>query len=331
VRPGRTIARTRHGAAGYPAAPWRISCFDVRVPAPMNLPDGLTQRPLGLPDATAVYEVMAAQEAHDTGVVAIEEADIVGDWRRPSFDIGSSTVGVFAGDRLVAYGEVSGLDRGDTAVHPDHRGRGIGTQIAGWMQALARERGASVVGMPVPEGSPGDALLASLGYRVRWTSWVLELPAGASIPHREPPAGYTVREARPEEYEACWTVVEDAFLEWSVRDRQSFADFSASVTQRPGFEPWNLRVAVDPAGEVVGFAQIHDNGDHGYVDKLATRSDQRGRGLAQCLLIDAFAVARAHGCSRAELSTDSRTGALSLYERVGMRVISRWVNRAIDV
>ncbi len=157
----------------------------------------------------------------------------------------------------------------------------IGTELAGWMQAAARERGSSVVGMPVPEGSPGDRLLEALGYRVRWTSWVLELPEGATIPDRELPAGYTVREARPDEYEACWTVVEDAFLEWSVRERQSFEDFSASVVQRPGFEPWNLRVVVDPAGDVVGVAQIHHNVDYGYVDRLATRKDQRGRGLAQ--------------------------------------------------
>jgi mycothiol synthase len=303
----------------------------LHVPASLDLPAGLTERPLDHPDATAVFEVMAAQEEHDLGEVVIEEADIVSDWRRPSFDVTTSTVGVFDGDRLVGYAEVSGADRGDAAVHPDHRGRGIGTQLAGWMQEMARERGSSVVGMPVPEGSPGDRLLEALGYRVRWTSWVLELPEGATVPDRESPAGYTVREARPEEYEAAWTVVEDAFLEWSVRERQSFEDFSASVTQRPGFEPWNLRVAVDPGGTVVGFAQIHHNVGYGYVDKLATRRDQRGRGLAQCLLIDAFGVSREHGCTRSELSTDSRTGALSLYEKVGMRVTSRWVNRAVEV
>ncbi|SFC92628.1 hypothetical protein SAMN04487968_11494, partial [Nocardioides terrae] len=38
--------------------------------------------------------------------------------------------------------------------------------------------------------------------------------------------------------------------------------------------------------------------------------------------------ARAHGAVRSRLSTDSRTGALSLYERVGMQVIQEWVNRA---
>ena len=73
--------------------------------------------------------------------------------------------------------------------------------------------------------------------------------------------------------------------------------------RRPGFEPWHLRVVTAPAGEVVAMA----------------------------LLVDAFAEARQHGATRFELSTDSRTGALSLYEKVGMRVTSIWVNRAIDI
>jgi len=291
----------------------------------------LTTRPLVPTDARAVYEVMAAQEKADIGDIAIEEADIVGDWQRPSFDVSASTIGFFDADRLVGYGEVSGTWHGDAAVHPDYRGRGIGTRIAQWMQETAKARGSAIIGMPVPQGSPGDRLLESLGYFVRWTSWVLELPVGADIPHREPPAGYTVREARPEEYEACWTVTEDAFLEWSERERDSFDDWAANVSKRPGFEPWNLRVAVDAAGEVVGTAVVHKNDDYGFVDKLATRKDQRGKGLAQCLLIDAFEVAREHGCTRSELSTDSRTGALTLYEKVGMQPTSIWLHRGIEL
>jgi len=292
---------------------------------------GLTTRPLVPTDARAVFEVMAAQEQADIGEVAIEEADIVGDWQRPSFDVSASTIGFFDGGRLVGYGEVSGTWHGDAAVHPDYRGRGIGTRIARWMQETARARGSVIIGMPVPQGSPGDRLLESLGYFVRWTSWVLELPPGADIPHRQPPEGYQVREARPDEHEACWTVTEDAFLEWSDRERDSFEDWAANVTNRPGFEPWNLRVAVDGAGQVVGVAVVHKNDDYGFVDKLATRTDQRGRGLAQCLLIDAFSVSREHGCTRSELSTDSRTGALTLYEKVGMEPTSIWLHRAIDL
>jgi mycothiol synthase len=91
-------------------------------------------------------------------------------------------------------------------------------------------------------------------------------------------------------------------------------------------------VVTDPAGEVVGVTSVFlFGGDEGYVHKVATRADQRGRGIAQAMLVDAFAAARAHGATRSGLGTDSRTGALSLYEKVGMQVVSTWLNRAIDV
>ena len=162
---------------------------------------------------------------------------------------------------------------------------------------------------------------------------MLKLPAGATIPERDLPEGYVIRTAEPGELRAAHDVLEDAFLEWSARDRESFEDFEAATTGRPGFEPWNLRVASTPTPTVVGVSLVlvSDNGSTGYVDRLAVRRDQRNRGLAQALLVDSFAQARAHGTSTSELSTDSRTGALGLYERVGMVAESIWVNRAIDL
>jgi GNAT superfamily N-acetyltransferase len=298
----------------------------------MQLPEGLTARPLTEADARAVFEVMAAQELHDLGMVEIEEADIIGDWQRPSFDVSAGTVGIFDGNHLVAYAEVGGDGRGDAAVHPRHRGRGIGTALAAWTRELARERGASVFGMSVPQGSPADVLLESLGYFVRWTSWLLELPEGKRIENQPLPDGYSIRTAEGEaDHRAACTVIEDAFLEWSQRDRQSFEDFCATTLRRPGFEPWNLRILVDAQGNAVGTCFLVTSEGSGYVDKLAVRKDRRGLGLARALLADAFANARDHGATRCELSTDSRTGALGLYERVGMNVTGTWVHRAVTL
>ena len=298
-----------------------------------QLPLGLTTRPLQKSDAHAVFVLMAAQEQEDIGQVAIEEADIVSDWAKPSHDLGARSVGVFDGDTLVGYAELMGADRADTSVLPSHRGRGIGTWLAAWLVDLGRSVGSSVIGMPVPQGSPGDRLLEQLGFRVRWTSWVLKLPEGASIPERDLPPGYAIRTAEPDELRAAHAVLEDAFLEWSVRERETFEDFEAATTGRPGFEPWNLRVALDPDGAVVGVSLVlvSDNGATGFVDRLAVRKDQRNRGLAQALLVDSFARAREHGATTSELSTDSRTGALPLYERVGMVAESIWVNRGLDL
>jgi mycothiol synthase len=298
----------------------------------VQLPGDLTDRPLTPADARAVFEVMAAQEKHDVGMVEIEEADIVGDWQRPSFDVSASTIGVFDGDRLVAYAEVGGNGRGDAAVHPEYRGRGIGTALAAWTQELARERGDSVFGMSVPQGSAADVLLESLGYFVRWNSWLLALPEGKQIEAQPLPEGHAIRTAEGEaDHRAAWTVIEDAFLEWSERNRRSFEDFCATTLRRPGFQPWNLRIVVDAGGDAVGACFVVTNGEFAYVDSLAVRKDRRGLGLARALLADAFAVGREHGATRCELSTDSRTGALGLYERVGMVVTSNWVHRAVEL
>jgi len=295
----------------------------------MDLPDGLTERPLRLDDAAAVTEVMAAQELLDAGAVMIDEADIIGDWQKPSFDLAASSVGVFDGERLVAYAEVSGADRGDAAVHPDYRGRGIGTALALWMQETARAKGSTVIGMPTPVGSPGEKLLTSMGYRPRWNSWALALPEGRTIEEQPLADGYAVGEATEEQWRGAHTVLEDAFLEWADRERETWDDFSAQVLQRPGFGAWNVRVATDPSGEVVGAALVYVDGmDVGYVPRIGVRRDQRGRGLARALLADSFTVAREHGARRSELGTDSRTGALTLYEKVGMEVTSNWVNLA---
>ena len=297
----------------------------------LELPDGLTTRPLTPADVAAVAAVIAAQELGDIGEVVIEEADIVADWQRPGTDLAAGTIGVFDGAHMVGYAEVRHGDRGFAAVHPAYRGRGIGTELARWMRVRAASLGRRVIGMPVPQGSPGDRLLASLGYHVRWESWVLEVPEGASIPERRLPEGYAVRAADDAEYPQCFTVVEDAFLEWTERARETFDDWAAGTIRRPGFEPWMLRVVTDPEDAVVGVALVllADDGSEGYVDRLAVRADQRGRGLAQALLVDAFREARARGARRSTLSTDSRTGALSLYEKVGMVVTSTWVNRAV--
>jgi mycothiol synthase len=298
-----------------------------------TLPDTLSTRPLELADAAAVTAVMAASELVLLGRVLIEEAYLLGDWNRPSFDIGASTIGVFDGTELLGYAEVSGPARGDAAVHPDHLGRGIGSWLAGWMQDTARAQGQTEIGMPVPSGSPGEQLMRDLGYRVRWESWLLSFPAGREIVRTELPDGYTLRIAGPADTEAVWNVIEDAFLEWSVRPKQAFADWSAGVTGLPTYAPWNLQVVIAPDGTAAGGVHVtlDSTSPTGFVDKVAVRADQRGLGLAKCLLAAAFAAAREHGAERSELSTDSRTGALDLYLGLGMEIDSTWINLGIDV
>jgi mycothiol synthase len=296
-----------------------------------GLPEGLTTRPLSLADAEAVQAAIAAEEVVDLGEPEMTVEDVLADWQRPSYDIAASTVGVFDGDLLVAYGDHSDTDVAYTAVLPSYQGRGIGTAIAHWLQARARAAGSPRIGTQVPEGSAADRLMRDLGYEVRWTAWDLELPPEREISARPLPDGFVLRDAEEADREAAWTLVEDCFLEWSERERMSLADFGARVWDRPGFEPWNLRLLVSPDGELVGATHVFLSGDGAYVARIAVRPDHRGRGLAPAMLVDAFARAREHGAVRCYLSTDTRAGARGLYEKVGMEVASTWVNRAVTL
>jgi mycothiol synthase len=309
--------------------------------AALDLPASYTARPLTTDDAQAVTDLMAACERHDIGEVQIELEDIVGDWQRPSFDLATQSVGVLdAGGRLVAYGEVYQARRAEVYVLPEVRGRGLGSALMAWTWRLAREQGGTLVGQTVPERvSDAVALFKAHGYRPMWTSWILELPEGAQIAEGTLPAGTEIRAMVPGQDErAAYQTVEDAFNEWPDRDPVAYEDWAAVVLDRPGFEPWQLLLAVERDGEkegraeqVVGVCFVIASVDTGWVQYLAVRRDRRGRGLARALLLRAFSESRQRGMLRAELNTDTRTGALDLYLHVGMQVKETFVHWARDL
>ena len=300
---------------------------------PADLPAGLTARPLTTADLDAAFAVYSAAELEDSGHLALEPEDIAGDWARPSFDLAADSIGVLDGERLVGAAEVArGGTRAEGAVLPGERGRGIGSWLAAWSERRARSIGSHRVGQMAPEGSLPQRLLRGRGYTVGHTSWVLELPEGREVPPRPLPPGYSIGTAGTTDLErAAYDVLQDAFDEWEGRVRTPFQDWAATSVRRPGFQPWQLRV-VDHDGVVVAASfTILDSQGVGFVDQLAVERGHRGKGLAQALLADAFGHARERGGQRSELSTDSRTGALDLYLKVGMEVTQTWTQLGKDL
>jgi GNAT superfamily N-acetyltransferase len=297
----------------------------------LSVPDGLFARALVMTDAPAAAAVMAEQELVDVGDIVTTPSTIVAEWQRPSFNVSNATIGVFDGTRLIAWAAVLSNDEGDAAVDPEYRGRGIGTALARWMQDRARVDGATVIGVPTPAGSPGSRLMAQLGYQVRWTSWVLTLPASRAITPGQLPTGYSVREAAPSDYGQVHALIADAFGEWSTHERASYADFAALIYQRPSFQPWHIRIAVAPDRAIAGVVCLTTDGEVCFVDTLAVAQAHRRRGLARALLSDAFGQGHEHGAMEFQLATDSHSGALSLYEKLGMVITSTWLNFAVTL
>ena len=269
-------------------------------------------------DAEAVTELVRACEAHDGGLAerTLEDMQVIFD--RPSFSLAESAIGVRDGEALVGYASIPWSRDADAWVLPSHRGRGIGTALMRWTWEAAAALGYPAVGQSVHERSVGAiALLEAHGYTHRWTSWILEIAL------TEPPgppvvaAPYALRDFVPGRDErAAYQVIEDAFSEWPERDPETFEDWAAQTLRRPGFVPERLQLAVR-GDEVVGAMVLVDD-DEPFVDQLAVAREHRGRGLARALLQQAFGIGWEAGRRSCVLGTDTRTGALGLYEHVGM-------------
>ena len=297
--------------------------------AALELEPPVFARPLRMTDADGVYALVSRCEQADLDEVMIDLEDIVSDWQRPSFDLTTQSIGLFDADDLIGCCEVFRARRAEGYVDPDYRGRGLGTSLMRWTWDVVREGGGALVGQTVPESSDAAALLRSHGYAPLWTSWVLAFPPGNAIAAAQLPKGVRIRPFVPgRDEQAAFRTVEDAFNEWPDRDPAAFDDWVATVPGRPGFEPWQLLLATERDGAVIGVCHLVLSGDSTWINHIAVRRDRRGLGIGRGLLLEAFAAGRSRGAHRAELSTDSRTGALELYRHVGMEVTQTFVHLA---
>jgi mycothiol synthase len=297
----------------------------------MIVPEGLTARPLTLDDVDDTIAMVNTCELVDTGELMWERADLLSDISVDGFDPEKDWLGVFDGDRIVAWAFLQGPRRLWLDVAPDVRGRGIGTSLRRWAIARARERGNDRLGQTIEDTRTDVATALRLaGFTPRHTSWILQMDHRTEPPVPETPDGIEIRAIRmPDEERKTLGMFETAFSEFDDRLPTALEDWRASVTQREGFVPEDLVVAVD-GDLIVGGAFLIDS-DEIWIDKLAVAASHRHRGIARGLLNTAFRRSFERGYDHTSLSTDSRTGALTLYERVGMRVTRSFTNWAIDL
>ena len=304
----------------------------------MPLPDGYGFRTLTRDDAQAVTDLVAATELDVDGTVEIDVSDVRVDWERPNFDLATMSVGVHHGDDLVAFAEVY-RGRAEVEVHPTHRGRGIGIALMRWTWDAARRDRRNEVSQIVSDAhGSAVALLKAHAYQVGHVSWILRIALDGDIAEPSLPDGLAIRDWRPgEDDRAVWRVIEDAFSEWPGRNEETpFDDWKATIADHEAVRPDTTPLVVDGdriVGVAIGMDYSSETSNEGWVQQLAVNRDDRGRGLGRALLHETFRRFKAMGWDRAGLSTDSRTGALALYEHVGMHVdrsFTHWVKRLDD-
>jgi mycothiol synthase len=223
----------------------------------------------------------------------------------------------------------------DGYVHPELRGRGVGSTLLDLVETRAAERaGEALPGERVVLHNShlvGDdhapMLLAARGFaRVR--SFFRMVADLAQVDLRPAwPDGIVVRPLDVDEHGPLLHVAdEEAFAEEWGHTAMPYEAWAKRIFSKAQFDP-ALFVVVWAGDEIVGFSFNYPKrmGDWGWVGVLGVVPAWRRRGLGLALLRESFRRFHETGETVAALGVDSQnpTGATRLYERAGMRRLWR--------
>ncbi len=166
------------------------------------------------------------------------------------------------------------------------------------------------------------AIARRLGFaRVR-ELWVMRRPATVPLPELATPAGVAIRGYRPDDAEAVLAVNAEAFADHPEQGGMDAADLAARMAE-PWFDPAGLLLAVDEAGDLLGFhwTKQHPEADgpaHGEVYVVAIAPQAQGRGLGRVLTLAGLHHLTEGGAEEVVLYVESdNRPARAVYERLG--------------
>lgn len=262
-------------------------------------------RPAGMSDVEAAHRV---SEAFSVALHGGSETTI--DHLRAAWDYGRAWVALDGDDRVIGYAT---LEDGYVEVwpHPDHRGGAVAGAL---LDAVTRQGGR--LETIVPDAAEDlVALYALRGWTRTREVLRLQMDVSAAGPAPAWPEGVTARTYAEADAAAVHDLLVEAFA-GNAEEVQSFARWHPWMTNDPGFDPgvWFLAEAgARLAGACLCWRE-------GWVKDLAVRPSWRGRGLGEALLRAVFAEFHRRGLETVGLKVDADnpTGAVRLYDRVGM-------------
>lgn len=288
--------------------------------------------------AQLIYDVC---EADGDTTVAVTPAELKSAWQRGSFNIETDAFVIVAPDgHIVGYvdfeDEQGHYDlHSDGYVHPQFKGKGIGTALLTRIEQRAREE------MQKAEPDlrvflrstidnrdiPSNELHTMLGYFPKRYHWRMEITLESAPPAPVLPAGLEFRPfIKGEQDIAVWQAQNEAFRDhWGSHD-STFEDFTHDRFNFPNFDPTLWQIIWD-GNEIAGFSLNRIRMGIGWVGTLGVRRPWRKKGLGLALLHASFGEFYKRGHKTIGLGVDASnpTGATRLYQRAGMHVVSEFL------
>jgi mycothiol synthase len=206
---------------------------------------------------------------------------------------------------------------------------GLADEAFAWGELAAQSRGRPVVRAIVEAGSPLCTHAERRGYRPIRFSFRMHIDLDQPLPPPAWPDGITVSGLQPGEERLAWQVSQESFADHWEFTPASWEEWSHHMLAEDAFDPelWLLaRDGGDIAGVCLCRPEAIGRPGVGWIRILGVRTPWRRRGLGRALLLETFSRFRERGAAAVELGVDGEntTGAVQLYESVGMRVEFRW-------
>lgn len=269
---------------------------------------------------------------------------LAGEWATPSFDLERDAWLVRSpGGAFAAYAQRMGdpphtddlaflwIGSGESA--GDHLAARLTTFLAQASEARVRELSAGAP--PEKEVTFGfycsrrsgerRALLERLGYMAARGSYLMAIDPRQLAGQASPPHAVAIRTLSRGEERAAHAALEEAFPDHYRYVYEPYEEWAARTIENAGFDP-ALCLLASQADEIVGVVVGSGQGELAFVDALAVRRLWRNRGIAKALLTGLMAEFARRDAKRVRLYVDAQnpTGALHLYESVGMHIAQEY-------
>ena len=320
----------------------------------MTFDEQFEWRPIDPSQAAAWAALVAATEAVDHQDEHLDEQYLLEQLADPDADYPRGSVAVYDGDLMIGYSVLFARSSADPAhemrldggVHPDYRGRGIGSALLNWAERAAEPlhkeqfpgRPLSLDGRCLARNAGAVELFADHGYRPsrRFLRMARDLTADITESQApQAPAGIDIVGVAAERSGDARLVHDEAFRDhWGSTDStdEGWQHFIGGQAFRPAYSFLAYDGGV-PLGLVIGHEYDSYTEMTGrrelYIPTVGTRRAGRKRGIATALLQAALRAARSDGLVKAvlDVDADSPTGAVSLYQRIGFTVQDTWITQ----